>query len=428
MNLPVPLRNRWWVVAASLVGLVVNCGAILVFAFSVFLKPIAADLGWSRGALSGALFLGSTMTAIALPFVGKLMDKYGVQAVLMPGAALFALATAAMSLIDDRAVVLFGLYSLLGLVGAATTPIGYAKAVAAWFDKQRGLALGIAMAGVGLGVAVIPPITVALIGAFGWRMAWVGLAVLVFVLSFFPALVFVRDPVKPDPANRGRLDEKLPGTAARDAFRGWTFWALTIAFLLAVISINGTLVHMVALLTDRGIPLQQAAATGGVAGLAIIAGRIICGYCMDRFYGPYTAATFFVLPMIGILLLVSGAGGPVPFVGAVLCGLGIGAEVDLMGFFVSRYFGLRAFGTIYGCMFAIFSVGTGFGPFLMGASFDQLQSYIPMLTGFEVALVVCVALLARLGPYAYPQGAFALPGDAAEVPPSPTNRELAART
>src|SRR5207237_334164 len=123
--------------------------------------------------------------------------------------------------------------------------------------------------------------------------------------------------------------------------------------------------------------------------------------------GPYTAAAFFILPMIGILLLVSGAGGAVPVVGAILCGLGIGAEVDLMGFFVSRYFGLRAFGTIYGCMFGIFSVGTGFGPFLMGMSFDRAQSYLPMLGGFEVALAISVVLLARLGAYSYPQGAFA---------------------
>jgi cyanate permease len=271
---------------------------------------------------------------------------------------------------------------------------------------------------VGLGVAIIPPLTVHLINAFGWRMAWVALAVIVFVLSFLPAMFFVRDPVRPELATRGRLDETLPGLAAREAFRSWTFWALTVAFVLAVISINGTLVHIVALLTDRGIPVQQAAATSVIAGLSIIIGRILCGYCMDRFYGPYTAATFFLLPMVGIFLLASGAGGAFPFVGAVLCGLGIGAEVDLMGFFVSRYFGLRAFGTIYGCMFAIFSVGTGFGPFLMGASFDRMQSYIPMLLGFEGALLVCVILLARLGPYAYPQGAISLPGEAAEQAPA----------
>lgn len=106
--------------------------------------------------------------------------------------------------------------------------------------------------------------------------------------------------------------------------------------------------------------------------------------------------------MGGIALLATGAGGMVPLAGAVLCGMGIGAEVDLMAFFVSRYFGLRSYPTIYATMFGIFSVGTGFGPYLAGFSFDHWHSYQPIFVVFEIALAVTCLLFVLLGPYPFP--------------------------
>jgi MFS family permease len=167
-------------------------------------------------------------------------------------------------------------------------------------------------------------------------------------------------------------------------------------------SINGAIVHIVPLLTDRGVPAPVAIGLMSAAGLAIIIGRIICGWCLDRFHGPYVAACFFLLPMVGIALLSSGWDMPWPVIGAALCGAGIGAEVDLMAFFISRYFGLKAYGTIYGVTFTLFNVGTGLGPALSGRGFDYFHSYVPVFMGYEVALAITCVLLIGLGPYAYP--------------------------
>ena len=109
----------------------------------------------------------------------------------------------------------------------------------------------------------------------------------------------------------------------------------------------------------------------------------------------------FCAPLVGIALLLSGAAGVAPFAGTVLCGLGIGAEIDLMAFFVGRYFGLRAFAAIYGLMFATFAVGSGLGSYLMGACFDLAGSYRPMLVAFVAVLIAACLLIARLGPYRY---------------------------
>lgn len=395
-------RNRWWIVVASILGLIVGTGSINVFAFGVFLKPVSDELGLSRGTLSAAVFLSSILTAACSPILGTLIDRWGIRTVMLPSIALFALATASFSLLDPNPIALFVLYGVSGFVGAGQTPIAYSKAVAAWFDKQRGLALGIAMAGVGLGVLIVPQLAGALIQAFGWRMAYVGLGVAVFVLAFLPVAAVVREPTERDHAAAPPSALRQRGLTIAEALGTWRFWALTIAFFFGVVAINGTLTHVVALLTDRGMSAPVATAIFSASGIAILVGRILSGFCLDRFHGPYVAVAFLVFPMVGIGLLGSEAGGIVPVAGTILCGLGIGAEVDLMAFFVSRYFGLRGFAQIYGLMFGIFAVGTGLGPYAMGAGYDALHSYGAIFIGFEVVLVIACVLLLRLGPYPFP--------------------------
>jgi MFS family permease len=397
-------RNRWWVVAASVLGLLVGSGAINVFAFGVFLKPVTADLGIGRGAFGAGLVLNSLLTAAGCIPLGWALDRYGTRRVMIPGILLFALSAASYSLLTASPIVIFLLFGLAGLFGCFQTPIAYATVLSKWFDKERGLALGIAMAGVGLGVALVPQISAWLIAAFGWRLAYVGLGVTILLLAWLPVTIFVREPsedrMKANAARATRVI--LPGMTAREAFRSWRFWTLTVAFLLSVAAINGTLTQIVALLTDRGVPVQTAVQALSAAGLAIIIGRMLCGWCLDRFHGAVVAICFFIVPMCGIALLASGATGFVPLLGAVLCGAGIGAEVDLMAFFTSRHFGLRAYGKIYGMMFAFFSLFTGVGPYLSGVSFDVYHSYTPIFMIFEGMLVVTCLLFLPLGPYRYP--------------------------
>ena len=130
-------------------------------------------------------------------------------------------------------------------------------------------------------------------------------------------------------------------------------------------------------------------------------GTILSGYLLDRVHGPYIASLFFLCAIVGIGLLAGGGTGLTPFAATLLCGLGIGAEVDLMAFFVSRYFGLRAFGAIYGTMFALFGYGNGVGPFLMNLCYDRYHSYTPMLVAFMGLLAMACLLLVGLGPYRF---------------------------
>jgi predicted MFS family arabinose efflux permease len=167
------------------------------------------------------------------------------------------------------------------------------------------------------------------------------------------------------------------------------------------VSIHGTLIHSVALLTDRGIGVQAAAAIYSSVGLAMTAGRVACGYCLDKLHGSIISIGSFVIPMVGIGLLATGIGGAVPLLGILLCGLGMGAQIGLQSFFPSRYFGLKAIGAISGVIFGLFLAGVGLGPYISGVSFDTWHSYIPAFVGYLVALTVAALFFAPLGPYPF---------------------------
>src|ERR1700730_7667852 len=401
-------RNRRRIVAASLIAQLVGSGAINVFAFSVFLKPVSTGLGVGRGVLSSALLLSTLITAVGCLTFGALFDRGRIRGALLPAIALYALSVAALSLLRPSLAFIYILFGLSGFFGAGQTPLGYSKVISQWFNKERGLALGIVQAGVGLGGIFVVQSARFLINNFGWRKAYLGMGMIILLVAFLPVALFVREPASVSSARRRAAAQEptqtklTPGLTAAEVLRSWQFWMLALAFFLIVVTANGPLIHAVALLTDRGISISMATTALSAAGLAMIIGRMLAGYCLDKFFGPCVAIACVSGAMIGIGLLASGAGGLVPIAGTILCGLGMGAEGDLLPYFVSRYFGMRSFAQVYGYLFAIFMIGVGVGPFLMGFSFDRWHSYGPMFVMFEFALLLACVIFLRLGPYRFP--------------------------
>lgn len=385
--------------------MLVGSGPLHLFVFNIFMKPVSEELGLSRGTLSSAIGLYGFLNAGGSIAVGWMLDRWGTRRVMIPSLAVYVLVTALFSFMSSGATV-FLIFAFAGIIGGIQTPVPYANVVAKWFDRERGLALGLATAGVGLGVAVLGPIAAVLIGKFGWHGAYYGLAVLAFVVGFLPVAIFLRDPpaVTRSLASSSSADIAaiLPGLTLAELVRTRSFWIIGGAFILAVISINGTISQLVPYLTDKGIPLATATSALSASGLAIILGRAISGWFLDRFWGPYVAASFFAVPMVGILLLAIAPGSALLVTGAAFCGVGIGVEVDMMAFFVSRYCGLRAYGRLYGTMFAIFAIGVAIGPTLAGLTFDFAHSYVPVFIYDEIALVALCILFLQLGPYPYP--------------------------
>src|SRR5258706_4064959 len=183
----------WLVPLGGALGLIVGNGPISVFAFGVFIGPLESEFGWSRASLGVAIALCALFSAITLPFIGLLMDKYGVRRPMAIAICLFALNVAAIS--QSSALPMFiALTALAGVTGAAQSPIGYVKSVASYFDRRRGLAIGVAMSGIGIGAALIPQYAHWLIAEFGWRMAYVGLSIAIVAVALPSVLFLVRDP------------------------------------------------------------------------------------------------------------------------------------------------------------------------------------------------------------------------------------------
>lgn len=394
--------NPWWVVVGAVTGLFVCNGPVLGFTFGVFLKPVMADMGWTRGTASAALSAGHMTSALAVPVLGYMMDRWSIRSVALPGLVTYAACLCLLGLSPHSLWIFTLLVALAGMTSAIQTPLGYAKAISAWFDRRRGLALGVAMSGVGLGAFVIPQLARVLIDRLGWRGAYVMLGLMTLAIAFPAVALWIREPRPGEGERRGRVDAAgLAGLSVREAAGTRRFWLMGGAFFLVAVAINGTVAHVVPLLTDHGLSRAAATATLAVFGLATLSGRLLAGWLVDRIYAPYVASAFFLAPIAGLLFLASAAGA-LPAIGVGLMGLGLGTEIDLIAFLITRYFGQRAFGQIYGYFFMIFGLGSGVGPFLGGFTYDRAGSYNPALIGAAVALMAAVVLVNRLGTYVYP--------------------------
>ena len=394
-----PGANRiypgWLVVLAAYCGAMVGFGSLLVFTFSIFLKPLSGAFGWSRESVSAAFGFAALTVAVCSPPLGHLLDRYGPRRVILPCMAVFGATFASLGFLTPRLLHLYAIFVLLGMVGNGTTQMGYSRAVSTWFDKRRGLALALVMAGVGTGAMVFPPIAQALIAGYGWRAAYIVLGSLVLVLGLPLTALFVRERPRDSAERRTVLD----GVTVAEGLRSRPFWVLIATLFLSSVSMNGAITHLSPLLTDRGVPAANAALAASMLGFASFFGRLLTGFLLDRFFGPRVGFCLCALAAGGILLLAR-AGSSLPGVAAaMLIGLGVGAEADLTPYLLTRYFGLRAFSTLYGFTWTAYAIAGAIGPVWMGKAFDATGSYASLLTLLSGSTLGAAGLLLLLPRY-----------------------------
>jgi MFS family permease len=387
----------WWVVAVSAVGLSVSAGTVVVYAFAVFLKPLTQEFHWNRSQVSLAVSLLNLMVCLGSPAAGRLVDRLGGRVIILPSIALLGATLVSLRFLSAHLWHLYLLYSIAGLVGLGATSLTYSRVVAGWFDHRRGFALGVTSSGIGLGSFVMPPLAQAVIGAAGWRQAYMVLGIVVFLVPLPLVALLLRDApaaLKPAPHERTH--------SSGDALRTRAFWQMVVQFFVVSACVNGAMAHLSALLTDRGTSAQAAAFAISVFGASAFVGRIMTGYLVDRFFAPYVMVALFGGAAVALLLLAGGATGMLSSLAAVLMGFGVGAEADVMPYLVSRYFGLKALGELFGYIFSAYTLGVATGPVLMGAGFDSTGSYKAPLTGLAIALIGATAATLTLPRYPKP--------------------------
>ncbi len=358
------------------------------------------------------------------PLIGRLMDRFGARKIILPGTAMLGLLLASSKFLPSRIAYFYIFFTALGIIQGGTSPLSYSVIVSHWFNRRRGLALGIMMLGIGIGAVGVPFAAQRIIALYGWRMAYTASGIVALMISLpFAASFLINDPKEkgllPDgiasapiaeprilpieefgqPQPPAQIDQE--GLTWREIWHTPEFWLLTSAFFLASAASHACVLHMPAMLTDRGISPQGAALASSVVGIALLISRSATGYLLDRFPAPLLATIFFAGAAAGIFILMIGAAGTPALAAAFLIGMGFGAEGDIIAYALSRYFGLKSFGTAYGYVFGAFLLAGAAGTLLMGAGFDLTHAYKIPLAAFLAAMLAAAYLMTRLGPYRF---------------------------
>ena len=375
-------QSRWWVVAVAALGLSTSPGQFAFGAFGLFIEPLEQEFGWSRGDMSLALTLFTLCLAVTLPFIGRLVDRYGSRSVLAPSMLFLGLALCFLGWRLDSLWMLLTVYVLIGVLGAGANSPPYMRTVSSWFDRNRGLAIGMAMAGAGLGYAYVPPMVRYINDAWGWRFSFLALGAIIIVIATPLVTLFLRDPPAIGNAAAGRPGTdapRVPGDTWRQAVGRGVFWMLIAVFALLSFSLYGMLAHFKPLLTGLGVPGPEAGWITGLVGIAVMVSRVVIGFLIDRIFAPRVALVVFLLSAAGMFVLSTGDAAGFAIPAALLLGLSMGAEIDLLAYLAGRYFGLKSFAVIYGLLFSAFLAGTALGPWAYGEAYDAYGSYSLML-------------------------------------------------
>lgn len=397
----------WVVVATSALGLVFGAFPIVVSSFAIFFTSYSHEFHAGRGAISLALTVHNLFAALLAARIGLLADRFGARRVILPGLAILALVLISAEAVGSRVWQLYLFYAALGAVSSTTTSVPYGVVVSRWFDQRRGIALGLMMAGLGIGAIVAPPVVQSLIARYGWRSTFASAAGAILIVPIPIVGLFLKE----SPQDMGLLPDgeaamqtaprSLEGISWGEIRKSPTFWVMIAAFVLAAASICACTAHIAAMLSDRGATAASAAAAASIVGLALLAGRAGAGFLLDRYFGPRVGVFVFAAAAFGMALLWTGVTGTPALVGAFLLGLGFGAEGDMIAYLLSRYFGLRDLGVAFGFAFGSLILASGLGPPIMGFAFDAAGSYRTPLAGSFIACLIAAVLMSRLGPYRF---------------------------
>ncbi|MFN7994581.1 MAG: MFS transporter [Bryobacteraceae bacterium] len=378
----------WRVAFAASVCVFTGFASLLVYTFGVFLKPIAAEFGWSRQAISAAFGMAALSVAACSPPLGVLLDRYPARRIILPCLAIFGCAFASLSLLTPHLWHLYAVFIVLGVVGNGTAHLACSRAVSTWFVTRRGAAFAALMTGGALGAMVLPVVAEKLIGTAGWRYAFAALGVMVLIIGL-PVASRIRERPVPDHG----ATKPVSGSSVGEGLRSRVFWIVVTVLFFSSISQNGSIAHLAALLTDRGIPAPQAALAVSVMGAAALAGRLITGWLLDRFFAPRVAFALLSLAALGTFVLSGAQSNAAGALGAALIGFGMGGEADVTPYLISQYFGLRSFSTLYGFTWTAYAVAGAIGPVIMGRAFDATGSYGALLSALALGTFAAASLM-----------------------------------
>lgn len=393
-------KRGWRTVASGSVGVVFMTGIPSVT--GIVMAPLMAEFGWSRAVITANVLINAVMSLLLAPVLGRLIARFGarrcaIAAVIAAVPGLLLIATAGGS-----ASTWIGAWTLFAVINVGLSPMMWSGAVAGLFDRARGIALAITLSGAGIAYFVFPPFAVLMLQRFGWRGVYVGSAVLMLALLLPMIYAWFRGRSELDANDRPTAGPnaaaRLPGFTLGQAARTRQFWQFALLAALVALAEGALQVHLYPILHEGGLNSAMAAWIASLMGIAMIVGRLLTGFLLDRL-PPLPVFAASMLTLLASCLLARGFTGNLVEGAAVsLClGLGAGGTINALAYLTSRYFGLAAYAAIFGLLMGSFSVGYGIAPVVAGYMREAAQSYVPIFDWLAGALVASTLLTLSLG-------------------------------
>lgn len=392
----------------SAAGLYMGPGVVLLYAFSVFIAPIVQDTGWDRTTVAALIGPAALCIGLAAPFVGWLADRFAPRRILIASAILEGTGLIAIGLGSSTLWQFGALVLLASIMGSIQTSIPYIHMIADWFGRQRGLAMGIALCGSGVGIATLPIAVSHIIAASDWRTAYIVLGLTAMTVNLLIALFVLKDP--PAAAHRPAAGQPtsdaaigVDGFTLKATLRDVDYWLLLFAFSMTALLAAGGSILLPSLLAERGIEKSQAALLMSAVGISMIFARIVIGWLLDHVRPIVVILFICAAPLAGYLVLLTNDSFGGAAVAALLFGLAVGAEGDATPYILSRKYGHWAFGRIYGIQFIGYAVATGYGAMVLSGARDMFGdsgAFLAMMIAASVAMAATACMWRRPLPYA----------------------------
>jgi MFS family permease len=402
-------RTHWPLVVSATAGM--SLGSIAIYSLGLFMAPLQQAFGWSRAEVSsGMLVLAATGTLFS-PFAGAIVDQWGTRRLGVAGVVFTGLAIAGFALANQSLAVWWCLWALFSFANMAVSPVIWTAAVSGAFKIGRGFALATTLSGVAIAAIAGPGLSRWAIDNYGWRdafvvlgLGWGGVVFVPVALLFHDARAKRRrsvsiEELKHNIAAEAVVSATLPGLTFRETVRQHVFWRLFISQVVFITLVTAILIHMIPILTGKGLSRTQAAYVLGAYGLASIVGKLGSGLILDRIHGPQVGAAMVAAMAIACVVLLGNQSVLAATVAVATLGFTAGANLACGSYMTTRYVGLRAYGKAYGVITGSSSLAAGLGPWVGGLVYDHFHGYRVLLIGAIPLTIFCGLLIATLGRY-----------------------------
>lgn len=391
----------WKLLLTCLIGVACGASPLPFNVIGLLFDPLGNEFGWSRLQVSAGVTVFGITAALLAPLFGAASDRFGVRPVTLISVFLFGLSFASFYMMPGSLWGYYGLWFLVGLVGIGSTPVTWSRAINLWFFRNRGLALGIMLLGTSLAAMVVPKLAGGILANGTWRDMFLYLAALPLLVSLPLAVLFFREPKEHErPAGVVQQGGNRTGIAFAQAMRDRRFWLIFASIMLIAAAYGGAHIHMIPIVMDHGFGIAEATSVMGVVGLGILAGRVITGFLLDRFWAGHVAFPLLCLPAVACFMLMGqDSAVPMLLIAGFMLGFAAGAESDLIAYLAGRYFGMGHYGKIYGMLYLPFGLFSAISPMVYGAVRDATGSYDGVLMVAAPMFVIGGGLLLLLGRY-----------------------------